>query len=99
MSNDPEQEYFSDGLTEEIISNLSKLRDVRVVSRTTSMQYKNTNKDVKTIRTETDASYILEGSVRKSGKDLRITAQFIDARSDIHLWADTYRGLVEDVFD
>ena len=99
MSNDPEQEYFSDGLTEEIISNLSKLRNVRVVSRTTSMQYKNTNKDVKTIRTETDASYILEGSVRKSGKDLRITAQFIDARSDIHLWADTYRGLVEDVFD
>lgn len=99
MSNDPEQEYFSDGLTEEIISNLSKLRDVRVVSRTTSMQYKNTTKDIKTIRTETDASYILEGSVRKSGKDLRITAQFIDARSDIHLWADTYRGLVEDVFD
>ena len=94
MSNDPEQEFFSDGLTEEIISNLSKLRDMRVISRTTSMQYKDTTKDIKTIRNETDTSYILEGSVRKSGNDLRITAQFIDAERDIHLWADTYRGTV-----
>ncbi len=99
MSNDPEQEFFSDGLTEEIISNLSKLRDMRVISRTTSMQYKNTTKDIKTIRNETDSSYILEGSVRKSGNDLRITAQFIDAKRDIHLWADTYRGMVQDVFE
>ncbi|MGZ5135350.1 MAG: tetratricopeptide repeat protein, partial [Flavitalea sp.] len=99
MSNDPEQEFFSDGLTEEIISNLSKLRNMRVISRTTSMQYKNTTKDIKTIRNETDTSYILEGSVRKSGNDLRITAQFIDARRDIHLWADTYRGMVQDVFE
>ena len=99
MSNDPEQEFFSDGLTEEIISNLSKLRDMRVISRTTSMQYKNTNKDIKAIRNETETSYILEGSVRKSGNDLRITAQFIDAEHDIHLWADTYRGMVQDVFE
>jgi len=99
ISNDPEQEFFSDGLTEEIISNLSKLRDMRVISRTTSMQYKNTTKDIKTIRNETDTSYILEGSVRKSGSHLRITAQFIDARRDIHMWADTYRGNVQDVFE
>ena len=99
MSNDPEQEFFSDGLTEEIISNLSKLHNMRVISRTTSMQYKNTTKDIKTIRNETDSSYILEGSVRKSGNDLRITAQFIDANRDIHLWADTYRGMVQDVFE
>ena len=99
MSNDPEQEFFSDGLTEEIISNLSKIRDMRVISRTTSMQFKNTTKDIKTIRNETDTSYILEGSVRKSGNDLRITAQFIDAKRDVHLWADTYRGNVKDVFE
>src|SRR5678816_199606 len=99
MSNDPEQEFFSDGLTEEIISNLSKIRDMRVISRTTSMQYKGTTKDIKTIRNETDTSYILEGSVRKSGDDLRITAQFIDAKRDVHLWADTYRGNVKDVFE
>ncbi len=99
MSNDPEQEFFSDGLTEEIISNLSKLRDMRVISRTTSMQYKDTTKDIKTIRNETDTSFILEGSVRKSGNDLRITAQFIDAERDVHLWADTYRGTVSDVFE
>ena len=63
------------------------------------MQYKDTTKDLKTIRNETDTSYILEGSVRKSGNDLRITAQFIDAERDIHLWADTYRGTVDDVFE
>lgn len=99
MSNDPEQEFFSDGLTEEIISKLSRLRDMRVISRTTSMQYKNTTKDIKAIRNETDASYILEGSVRKAGNDLRITAQFIDAKRDLHLWAETYRGIIQDVFE
>ena len=99
ISNDPQQDFFSDGLTEEIISNLSKLRDTRVISRTTSMQYKNTTKDIKTIQSETETSYILEGSVRKSGNDLRITAQFIDAKRDLHIWADTYRGVVQDVFE
>ena len=79
MSNDPEQEYFSDGLTEELISNLSKLKDTKVISRTTSMQYKNTTKDTKTIGKETGADFIMEGSVRKAGNNLRITAQFIDA--------------------
>ncbi len=99
MSNDPDQEYFSDGLTEEIISNLSKLKDMRVISRTTSMQYKGTKKDIKTIGKENAVNYIMEGSVRKHGNNLRITAQFLNAKSDTHLWAETFRGTVEDIFD
>jgi TolB-like protein len=99
MSTDPEQEYFSDGLTEELISNLSRIKDMRVISRTTSMQYKSTTKDIKTIGREAGVSYIMEGSVRKYGSDLRITAQFIDAHQDTHLWAETYRGTMEDIFD
>ncbi|MBD0374994.1 MAG: tetratricopeptide repeat protein [Flavisolibacter sp.] len=99
MSNDPDQEYFSDGLTEEIISRLSKLKNVRVISRTTAMQYKGTKKDLKTIGRETGSNCVVEGSVRKFGNDLRITAQFIDAIKDIHLWAETYRGTVDDIFD
>lgn len=99
MSNDPEQEYFSDGLTEELITNLSKLSEMRVISRTTSMQYKGTKKDIKTIGKETSVNYIMEGSVRKHGNNLRITAQFLDANEDVHLWAETFRGTVDDIFD
>jgi TolB-like protein len=99
MSNDPEQEYFSDGLTEELISSLSRLKDMRVISRTTSMQYKGTQKDIKTIGRENDVKYIMEGSVRKHGSNLRITAQFIEAKRDIHLWAETFRGTIDDIFD
>ena len=99
MSNDPEQEYFSDGLTEEIISHLSKLKDTKLISRTTSMKYKNITKDIKTIGKETGADFILEGSVRKAGNNLRITAQFIDACRDVHLWAQSFRGTLDDIFD
>ncbi|MEO6221464.1 MAG: FlgO family outer membrane protein [Ginsengibacter sp.] len=99
MSNDPEQEYFSDGLTEELITNLSKLKEMRVISRTTSMQYKGTTKDIKAIGKENNVNYIMEGSVRKHGNNLRINAQFVDANSDTHLWAETYRGTVDDIFD
>ncbi len=99
MSTDPNQEYFSDGLTEEIISSLSRIKDIRVISRTTSMQYKATSKDIKTIGREAGVSYIMEGSVRKYGNDLRITAQFIDANKDTHLWAETFRGTMKDIFD
>jgi len=72
---------------------------MRVISRTTSMQYKGTKKDSKTIGTENGVSYIVEGSVRKHQSNLRITAQFIDAGKDIHIWAETYRGTIEDIFD
>ncbi len=99
MSNDADQEYFSDGLTEELISSLLKLSEVKVISRTTSMKYKGTDKDIKTIGQEAGASYIMEGSVRKHGENLRITAQFIDASRDIHLWANSYSGTMEDIFD
>ena len=99
MSNDPEQEYFSDGLTEELITNLSKLSGMRVISRTTSMQYKGTKKDIKTIGRETSVNYVMEGSVRKHGNNLRIAAQFLDANKDVHLWAETYRGTVDDILD
>jgi TolB-like protein len=99
MSNDPEQEYFNDGLTEELISSLSRLKEMNVISRTTSMKYKGTNKDIKTIGAETGASYIMEGSVRKQGNNLRITAQFLDANRDTHLWAENYKGTLDDIFD
>lgn len=99
LSNDQEQEYFSDGLTEELISNLTRLKNIKIISRTTSMLYKGTNKDVKTISNETGASYIMEGSVRKQDNNLRITAQFIDSKRDIHLWAESYRGTMDDIFD
>lgn len=99
MSNDPQQEFFSDGLTEELISTLSKLKNIRLISRTTSMKYKATTKDSKTIALETGADYLMEGSVRKQGDNLRITAQFIDAARDVHIWSENYRGTVDDIFD
>lgn len=99
ISPEKETDYFSDGLTEEIIMHLSGIKELRVISRTTSMQYKNVNKDINTIGRELDARYILEGSVRKFKDDLRITAQLIDVKTDSHLWAETYRGNLEDIFD
>jgi adenylate cyclase len=99
LSQDTHQDYFSDGLTEELISSLSRVKELRIISRTTSMQYKGTQKDIKTIREETEVAYILEGSVRRHGNDLRITAQFIDAVRDIHLWSDSYRGVIDNIFE
>jgi non-specific serine/threonine protein kinase len=98
MSPDPNDAYFSDGLTEEIITNLSHIRSLRVISRSSAMVLKSTHKDVRTIGQELDVQYVLEGSVRRSGDDLRITAQLIDARTDEHLWAERYEGTMEDVF-
>jgi serine/threonine protein kinase/Flp pilus assembly protein TadD len=99
ISPEQESDYFSDGLTEEIIANLARLKDMRVISRTTSMQYKKTNKDVKTIGRELGARYIMEGSVRKFQNNLRITAQLIDVETDEQLWVGTYKGTLADVFD
>lgn len=98
LSDDTGQEYFSDGLTEELISTLSRLKGMKVISRTTSMKYKGISKDIKTIGKETGANFIVEGSVRKHGNNLRITSQFIDSTRDIHLWAESYRGTMDDVF-
>ncbi len=99
MSNDPENEYFSDGLTEEIITSLTRLKEMKVIARTTTMQYKGTKKDVKTIGRELGARYIMEGSVRKFQDNIRITAQFIDVNDGTQLWAETYKGTLADVFD
>ncbi len=99
ISAEKENEYFGDGLTEELIANLSRLKEMRVVSRTTSMQYKGTKKDIKTIGRELGARYLVEGSVRKFQDNLRITAQLIDVEADEQLWAETYKGKLADVFD
>ncbi|RYZ62900.1 MAG: adenylate/guanylate cyclase domain-containing protein [Chitinophagaceae bacterium] len=99
MSSDPEQEYFSDGLTEEIISDLSKVNTLLVISRSSIMTFKGTQKKLKDIADEVSVRYILEGSVRKAGNNLRISAQLIDAESDSHLWSEKYNGTLEDIFD
>lgn len=98
-SSDSEQEYFSDGLTEEIIADLSHIKELQVISRTSVMVFKNSSKNLKTIGKELGVQFILEGSVRKVGDRLRITAQLIDAISDQHLWAEKYKGTIEDIFD
>jgi TolB-like protein len=98
LSTDPENEYFADGLTDEVTADLSKVRALRVTSRTSAMTFKGTAKDCKTIARELGVRYVLEGSVRRAGRRLRITAQLVDASTDHHLWADKYDGGVEDVF-
>ena len=98
LSIDPENAYFADGLTEEVIADLSRVRRLRVISRTSSMVFKDTRKDLKTIARELGVRYVLQGSVRRAGSQLRISAQLIDASRDEHLWAENYDGTLEDVF-
>jgi adenylate cyclase len=85
-------------MTEEIITDLSYLRDLRVISRSSAMTLKGSPKPVCEVAKELDVQYVLEGSVRKAGNDLRITAQLIDAKNDAHLWADKFSGNLDDVF-
>ena len=98
-SADPENDYFADGLAEELIADLAQVRALRVISRTSSMQLKGTTKRMREIGRELGVRYALEGSVRKAGRSLRITAQLIDTRNDARLWADKYTGTPDDVFD
>lgn len=98
LSNDPDQEYFVDGIVDEIINHLYKVGGLKVISRTSSMRYKNSNKSITQIAKELNVSSVLEGSVRKSGNELRITAQLIDGKTDSHLWSETYEGQLSDVF-
>lgn len=99
LSPGKDNEYFSDGLTEEITADLSNISSLAVVSRTSASRYKGGSKGIRTIAAELNVRYVLEGSVRKAGDQLRITAQLIDAASDTHLWADKYNGTLRDVFD
>ncbi len=97
LSPDPGQEYFSDGMMDEILDRLFKIGDLKVISRTSSMQYRNTDLSIKEISRELDVGAILEGSVRRAGNLVRITVQLIDARNDTHLWSETYNGDLSDL--
>ncbi len=96
MSDDAGNEYFSDGISEELLNLLSKIPEMRVISRSSAFSFKGKDIDIPTIATQLNVAYILEGSVRKAGNQVRITAQLIEARSDTHLWSETYdRELVQ----
>ena len=98
MSNDPEQEFFSDGITEDIITELSKVSALMVIARSTTFIYKGESVDVKQVGHDLGVRYVLEGSVRKSGNRVRITAQLIDASTNQHIWAERYDRELEDIF-
>lgn len=98
MSSDPEQEYFSDGISEEILNVLAQIKDLRVTSRSSSFQFKGEGQDLPAVARQLGVSKILEGSVRKSGNRIRITAQLIEAETDIHLWSETYDRDLSDIF-
>jgi adenylate cyclase len=99
LSGDPEQEYFADGMVEEIITALSRIRWLFVIARNSSFTYKGQAVDVKRVGRELGVRYVLEGSVRKAGGRVRVTAQLVEAESGAHLWADRFDGSLEDVFD
>jgi adenylate cyclase len=99
MSGDPEQEYFADGMVEEIITALSRIRWLFVIARNSSFTYKSQSVDVKQVGRELGVRYVLEGSVRKAGQRVRITGQLIDALTGTHLWADRFDGSLEDIFE
>ena len=98
MSNDPEQEYFSDGIAEEILNSLSRISELRVAGRTSSFQFKGKNMDLREIGQKLGVNAVLEGSVRKLGKRVRITAQLVDLRTGFHIWSERYDRDMEDIF-
>ncbi len=99
MSPDPADEYFADGMTEEVISTISRVDQIGVISRTSVMQYKKTPKPVREVSKELGVGTVLEGSVRKAGNKVRITVQLIDATRDRHMWSESYDRALEDIFD
>ncbi|HUH32375.1 MAG TPA: tetratricopeptide repeat protein, partial [Daejeonella sp.] len=98
MSNDPEQEYFSDGMAEEILSSLAHVKDLKVAGRTSSFQFKGKNIDLRIVGEELGVSTVLEGSVRKQGNRLRITTQLINVEDGFHIWSERYDREMEDIF-
>jgi adenylate cyclase len=98
MSADPNQEFFADGLAEDILTGLSRFRDLFVISRNSTFRYKGKNVDVRTVARELGVHFVLEGSVRRAGEMVRVTAQLIDATTDHHVWAERYDRRLEDIF-
>ena len=99
LSGDPEQDYFADGVVEDIITALSRFKSFAVIARNSSFVYKGRAVDVRQVASELGVRYVLEGSVRRAGDRLRITAQLVEGDTGAHLWADKFDGAVEDVFD
>jgi TolB-like protein/DNA-binding SARP family transcriptional activator len=99
LGGDPEQDYFSDGMTEDIITELSRFSELFVIARNSSFAYKGKSVDVREIGRELGVRYVLEGSVRKSGSRVRITGQLVDTTKGVHIWADRFDGALEDIFD
>ena len=99
LSGDPEQDYFADGVVEDIITALSRFKSFAVIARNSRFVYKGRAVDVRQVAKELGVRYVLEGSVRRAGDRLRITAQLVDGVTGAHLWADKFDGAVEDVFD
>ena len=99
MSGAPEQEYFADGMVEDIITALSRFKELVVIARNSTFIYKGRAVDIAEVARDLGVRYVLEGSVRKAGNRVRITGQLIDAATRAHLWADRFDGALEDVFD
>jgi TolB-like protein len=99
MSGDPEQDYFADGMVEDILTGLARIKSLTVIARNSSFTYKGKAVDIRQVGKDLGARYVLEGSVRKGGNKLRITAQLIEAETGAHLWADRFDGALDDVFE
>jgi len=99
ISPDKEADYFADGLAEELITNLSRIKEIKLTARTNTMKYKGTDKDIKSLGQELGARYIMQGSVRKYNDDLRISVQLMDVAQEKQLWGETYKGKLAEVFD
>ena len=99
MNNDPEQEFFTDGMTDELITNLSKISGLLVISRNSSFVYKGKTLPIKQVANELKVKYVLEGSIQRVGDRVRIRAQLIDGKSDHHIWAESYDAIMENIFD
>jgi len=97
LSGDPEQEYFVDGMTDALSAELGKIKALRVISRTSAMHYKDTDKAIPEIAKELGVDAVIEGSVLKAGNDVRVTAQLVDGRTDVHLWSDNYTGTLTNI--
>ena len=98
MSSDPEQEFFAEGISEEVLNLLAKIRELRVISRSSAFTFKGQDIEILEIAERLNVGHILEGSVRKAGNKIRVTAQLIEARTDTHLWSQTYDRNLEDIF-